>query len=102
MNWTPILFLAAGVWAFQAAFQEHDAGHPAAKPVRTLVRVAPPDIRRGDKVAVRVISGGVLLTFEAEAVSAAHIGESIIVLNPENGRRFIARVEDKGKVIVKK
>jgi flagella basal body P-ring formation protein FlgA len=102
MKWTPILLLAAGAWAFLAAFQADETARPAAKPARTVVRIAPPDIQRGDKVAVRVISGEVLLMFEAEAVSAAHIGESVIVLNPENGRRFVARVEDKGKVIVKK
>jgi ABC-type sulfate transport system substrate-binding protein len=106
MKWTPVLFFAAGAFAFlaafQAAFQADEPARPAAKAARTVVRVAPPDIRRGDTVAVRVVSGDVLLTFEAEAVSAAHIGESVIVLNPENGRRFVARVEDKGKVIVKK
>jgi flagella basal body P-ring formation protein FlgA len=102
MKWTPILFFAAGAWGFQPASPPNDAARPAAKPVRTVVRIAPPDIQRGDKVAVRVISGDVLLTFEAEAASAAHIGESVIVLNPENGRRFVARVEDKGKVVVKK
>jgi flagella basal body P-ring formation protein FlgA len=102
MKWTPILLFAAGPWAFQTVFQADETARPAAKPVRAVVRVAPPDIQRGDKVAVRVISGDVLLMFEAEAVSAGHIGESVIVLNPENGRRFVARVEDKGKVVVKK
>jgi flagella basal body P-ring formation protein FlgA len=111
MKWTSILFFAAGALAFQAAFeaasqsaasQSNDPGRPVAKPARTVVRPAPPDVLRGDKVAVRVISGGVLLRFEAEAASSAHIGEWVIVFNPENGRRFEARVEDKGKVIVKK
>src|ERR1700689_3502502 len=106
MKWTSIVLVATGALAFETAFQaasqENEAGHPASKPVRTVSRVSPPDVLRGDKVAVTVISGGVLLTFEAEVVSAAHIGESVIVLNPENGRRFVAKVEDKGKVTVKK
>jgi hypothetical protein len=106
MKRTPILFFATGALALLAAFQSapptNDPGRPAARPTRTVVRAAPPDVQHGDKVEVRVISGWVLLTFEAEAVSAAHIGESVIVLNPESGRRFLARVEDKGKVIVRK
>jgi flagella basal body P-ring formation protein FlgA len=103
MKRTVILFFAPAALAFQAAVETNEAGRPVAKPVvRAVVRVAPPEVQRGDKVAVQVISGDVLLTFEAEAASAARIGESVIVLNPENGRRFVARVEDKGKVIVKK
>jgi|SRR5579871_1105064 len=105
MKWTPILFFLAGAW-IQGAFQDgalQDKDPPASKrPVRPVVRKGPPDVQRGDKVGVKVMSGSVLLTFEAEAMSSAHIGESVIVLNPESGRRFVARVEDKGKVVVKK
>lgn len=100
MKWTPILFFLAGAW-IQGAFQDKDPPAPK-KPVRAVVRIVPPDVQRGDKVAVKVMSGSVLLTFDAEAMSSAHIGESVIVLNPDSGRRFVARVEDKGKVVVKK
>jgi hypothetical protein len=102
MKWTPILFFLAGAW-IQGAFQDGET--PASTPrksARPVVRIGPPEVKRGDKVAVKVVSGSVLLTFEAEAASSAHIGESVIVLNPESGRRFVARVEDKGKVVVKK
>lgn len=103
MKWTPILFFLAGAWAFQEGPPGHAPQSPAPKKaVRAAVRVGPPEIQRGDKVEVRVISGSVLLKFEAEAMSSAHVGESVIVLNPESGRRFVARVEDKGKVVVKK
>jgi flagella basal body P-ring formation protein FlgA len=106
MKWTPILFFLAGAWAFQGVSQDGSQDpskeRGPGKLVRAPVRIGPPEIQRGDKVAVRVISGSVLLTFEAEAVSSAHIGESVIMLNPESGRRFVARVEDKGKVVVKK
>ena len=78
------------------------AAQEPARPSQPVPRVAPPEVKRGDKVTVSVISGGVLLTFEAETESTAHIGETVIVKNPENGRRFIARVEDAGKVVVKK
>jgi len=62
----------------------------------------PPEVQRGEKVLVTVLSGAVQLKFDAETESAGHIGETIIVKNPENGRRFVARVEEKGKVVVKK
>ena len=103
MKWTPILFFLAGAWAFQGGSPDNAAPGPTAKnAVRATGRVGPPEIQRGDKVEVRVISGSVLLKFEAEAMSSAHVGESVIVLNPESGRRFVARVEDKGKVVVTK
>jgi flagella basal body P-ring formation protein FlgA len=65
-------------------------------------RLSPPEVRRSDKVSVTVLSGAVQLKFDAETESAGHIGETVIVKNPENGRRFVARVEDVGKVVVKK
>jgi flagella basal body P-ring formation protein FlgA len=64
--------------------------------------VAPPAVLRGDKVQVTVWSGAVLLRFDAQAESTARPGETVIVRNPENGRRFVARVEEKGKVFIKK
>lgn len=90
-----ILILILGSIGLRA----QDAPRPPARPVP---HVPPPDVKRGDKVAVTVTSGDVVLTFEAETESTAHIGETAIVLNPENGKRFVARVEDKGKVVVKK
>jgi hypothetical protein len=103
MKWTPILFFLAGAWAFQGSSPDTASqSSPPKKTARAPVRVGPPEIQRGDKVEVRVISGSVLLKFEAEAVSSAHVGESVIVMNPESGRRFVARVEDKGKVVLKK
>jgi hypothetical protein len=64
--------------------------------------LAPLAVLRGERVAVRVLSGGVVLRFEAEAESAGRPGDTVIVLNPENGNRFAARVEDQGKVVVNK
>ena len=84
------VLLAAPLWAWQAA------------PVSRSRVAAPPDVQRGERVRVRVTCGGVLLQFDADAESSAHIGENVIVRNPENGRRFVARVEEKGKVFVKK
>lgn len=73
--------------------------HTASAPANSLPPLA---VHRGDKVAVTVSSGDVLLRFESEAESSGRPGDTVIVLNPENGNRFVARVEDQGKVIVKK
>ena len=96
MKWLAILLLAAPLWAWQ-----EPAPHPLIPVSRTRVAI-PPDVLRGEHVRVRVTCGGVLLLFDADAESAGHIGDTVIVRNPGNGRRFIARVEDKGKVFVKK
>ncbi len=64
--------------------------------------LAPLAVHRGEKVAVTVSAGGVILRFESEAESAGRPGDTVIMLNPENGNRFAARVEDLGKVVVTK
>ena len=73
------------------------AHSPAARSAQPPIAV-----HRGDMVAVTVTSGGVLLKFQSEAESSGRPGDTVIVLNPENGARFVARVEDPGKVTVKK
>ena len=65
-------------------------------------RLPPPEVQRGERVSVTVSCGTIQLKFNAETESSGHIGESVIVRNPENGRRFVARVEQKGRVTVKK
>lgn len=60
------------------------------------------DIERGDKVAVEVKVGGAILDFEATAESSGRTGDSILVKNPENGRSFQAKIQDKGHVLVEK
>ena len=64
--------------------------------------VTPPAVKRGDKVAVSVTTGSVLLTFESEAESSGRVGETVIVRNPSNGNRFVAQVQDLGKVMINK
>lgn len=59
-------------------------------------------VHQGDKVAVTVSSGAVLLRFESQAESSGRRSETVIVRNPESGARFVARVEDHGKVTVRK
>jgi hypothetical protein len=77
---------------------------PGGASARTAREVppAPPAVKRGDKVAVSVTTGSVLLTFDSEAESAGRVGDTVIVRNPGSGNRFVARVQDRGKVVVEK
>jgi flagella basal body P-ring formation protein FlgA len=72
----------------------------AGDPIFAAMLTTPPDVERGDIVRVEVTSGGALLGFDALAQSPAHIGEFVLVRNPENSRYFKARVDGKGKVSV--
>jgi flagella basal body P-ring formation protein FlgA len=60
------------------------------------------DVERGDHVSVEVRVGRAILDFEATADSSGRTGESIMVKNPENGRSFQAKIQDKGHVVVEK
>jgi flagella basal body P-ring formation protein FlgA len=60
------------------------------------------DVERGDKVAVEVKVGGAILDFEATAESSGRTGDSILMKNPDNGRSFQAKIQDKGHVLVEK
>jgi flagella basal body P-ring formation protein FlgA len=60
------------------------------------------DIERGDRVAVEVTVGGAILDFDATADSSGRIGDSILIKNPDNGRSFQAKIQDKGHVVVGK
>ncbi len=81
------------------------------KPLRTLapgvvirpqLLIEPPQVERGEKVDVQVQSGDAYLEFQAEAESPGRVGDLVFLRNPENGRRFQARVEGKGKVAIRK
>jgi hypothetical protein len=61
---------------------------------------APLAVRRGEQVAVKAVCGEVVLRFEAEAESSGRPGDTVMLLNPENGNRFAARIEARGKVVV--
>jgi flagella basal body P-ring formation protein FlgA len=70
--------------------------------LRPQFLIEPPQVERGDKVSVQVASGGALLQFDAEAESPGHLGDLVFLRNPENGHRFQAKVEGKGKVAIRK
>jgi flagella basal body P-ring formation protein FlgA len=69
-------------------------------PIPRLALEAMHDVRQGDIVEVDVFSGAAHLRFQARAESSGAVGESIGVRNPDSLRRFIARIESKGKVSV--
>jgi len=60
------------------------------------------DVVRGDRVMVEVHSGGAFLRFEAVAEASGSVGQVIPLTNPDSQRRFSARVEGKGRVVVRK
>jgi flagella basal body P-ring formation protein FlgA len=81
------------------------------RPVRNLIPGIPitpamltiaHDVERGDLVAVEVKVGNAILDFEATAESSGRAGESILIKNPDNGRSFQAKIQDKGHVLVEK
>ena len=85
---------------------EDAAGRRPVRPIRagqTLLPTMleqPHDVAGGDPVLVEVSSGGAALRFEARAESSGREGETIAVRNPVSGRRFLAVVQAKGKVLV--
>jgi hypothetical protein len=84
----------------EACFERVAVAKSETQAVRRTSR--PPEILRGDVVEVEVAMGAALLSFESRAESSGHIGEIIIVRNPENNKLFRARVDAPGKVSVKK
>lgn len=73
---------------------------PAGSPVAGAWLAAPKQVERGDTVVVEVSSGAARLKFRARAASSGNAGEVVQLQNPENGRRFSARVEAPGKAVV--
>jgi flagella basal body P-ring formation protein FlgA len=74
------------------------AGTPIAPAMLTIAH----DVERGDRVEVEVTVGRAILDFEATAESSGRTGDSIMVKNPENGRSFQAKIQDKGHVLVER
>jgi flagella basal body P-ring formation protein FlgA len=63
--------------------------------------VAPPIVaNKGDQVTVHCISGGVVVTTRARAMSAAHDGDVIEFEALDSKRRFTARMNGRGRAVV--
>ena len=63
---------------------------------------APRDVLRGDTVRVEAKVGAARIEGEGVAEASGSAGALIPVVNPVSRRRFLARVEGKGKVTVRK
>jgi flagella basal body P-ring formation protein FlgA len=74
------------------------AGTPIALSMLTIAH----DVERGDRIAVEVKVGNAILDFDATAESSGRTGESILVKNPDNGKTFLAKIQDKAHVLVEK
>jgi len=73
--------------------------HPG-EPIFAAMLTKPHAIESGETVHVTVVAGAAHLEFDAVAQTSAHIGEHVLIRNPENSRVFQATAEDKGKVTV--
>jgi flagella basal body P-ring formation protein FlgA len=60
----------------------------------------PYEVSRGDAVRVGVSSGDARLELNGKAEASGRRGQTILVRNPANGKRFSARVEGAGRVEV--
>jgi flagella basal body P-ring formation protein FlgA len=72
----------------------------AGTPIRPEMLQAPKDVASGETVTVDVRNGAAHLELEAQAEASGSVGETIPVLNPTSHKRFLARVEGKGRVSV--
>lgn len=59
-----------------------------------------PDIRRGEPLTLTVVSGGVTVSAAAEALEDGRVGHVLRVRLGENGRRFSARLTERGRAVV--
>jgi hypothetical protein len=91
------------VWARVAIFDQA-TGDPITFATTRIASASlgPKEIERGDTVRVEVHSGGVLLAFDGAAETAGRMGDTVLIKNPDNGRRFQATVAQKGKVTIRK
>jgi flagella basal body P-ring formation protein FlgA len=72
----------------------------AGSAVRAQQLEAPKEVLSGETVVVDVWSGAAHLKLEARAEGAGAAGQFIPVRNPSTQKRFLARVEGKGRVSV--
>lgn len=72
----------------------------AGTPIRREILGNVKEVRQGDTVEVNVQNGAAHLKFEARAEASGAVGDAISVRNPISGKRFLAKVEGKGRVFV--
>jgi len=75
-------------------------GVHAGSPIRAELLDKARDVHQGDVVEVEVQEGGAHLKFEARAEASGATGDVIPMRNPQSNKRFMAKVEGKGRVFV--
>jgi hypothetical protein len=60
------------------------------------------EVNRGDRVRVEVSIGRAVIAFDSVAESSGRKGDVVVVTSPDKRRRLLARVEDPGKVAIRK
>jgi hypothetical protein len=112
LEFSPGALTAAGAWRGRILYGEGrsipvwvrvratDAESGAPLPLGPAA--APREVNRGEAVRVEVWSGHALVAFDSKAESSGRKGEMVLVQNPDNTRRLLARVQEKGKVVVQK
>jgi flagella basal body P-ring formation protein FlgA len=71
----------------------------AGTPIEKAWVDAPVDVRSGETVRVEVRSGGARLAFDGTAEGSGTSGDSVMVRNPETGKRLRAWITGKGSVV---
>ncbi len=71
----------------------------AGMPVPLALLSEPKAVEKGERVAVEVRRGAMVLTMDAVAETGARAGERVMLRNPSSGKLFPARIESKGKAV---
>jgi len=103
---------ASGLWRGRVLMPEGGS-----MPVWARVRVTDPatglpvplgpsagarEVNRGEMVRVEVLSGHAVIGYDAVAESSGKKGEMVLVTSPDKRRHLLARVEEKGKVSIRR
>ncbi len=72
----------------------------AGETIPLAILAVPPQVRRGDSVAVDVQSGFAHIQFDAVAESSANEGDVIELRNPSSGKTFRARLNSGSRAVV--
>lgn len=73
----------------------------AGQPLYSALLRSAPEIQAGDAVDVDVRHGNAQLRLSAKALTSGEVGKTVLLRNPSSGKAFSAKVEGKGRAIVR-
>ena len=73
---------------------------PAGVPIYAYMLDRPRDVERGQLVSVTVQAGAAVIQAQGMAEQSGHRGDIINIRNPQTGKIYHARIQDKGSVVV--